>query len=220
MKHSILKKITAVPMKRVGVVLLSIALLTTMAMGGTIAFLTATPAEVTNKFSPAKVTVTVDEDFNEEETPDNIKKNVTVKNTSNIDAYVRVKLISYRIDNPQDENGNWDRDSWINVGGLAPIPEFTLGKGWVEHNGCYYYTLPVAPGSSPANPLIGSDGILLEDSYAIVIKDDHSAIASGDFDGGKQVIEVMAEAIQALPSNAVQEAWGIEVNSDGSLTLE
>ena len=30
-----------------------------------------------------------------------------------------------------------------------------------------------------------------------------------DVDGGKQVIEVMAEAIQSQPDDAVRQAWGI-----------
>lgn len=32
-----------------------------------------------------------------------------------------------------------------------------------------------------------------------------------DADGGKQVIEVMAEAIQAEPARAVGEAWGVTI---------
>ena len=38
-----------------------------------------------------------------------------------------------------------------------------------------------------------------------------------DADGGKQVIEVMAEAIQSEPAEAVGEAWGVTISS-GSVT--
>ena len=47
----------------------------------------------------------------------------------------------------------------------------------------------------PENPLIGTSGITLSE-YT-------------DVDGGKQVIEVMAEAIQSQPDDAVRQAWGI-----------
>ena len=46
--------------------------------------------------------------------------------------------------------------------------------------------------------------ITLEDAY-------------DDSDGGKQVIEVMAEAIQSVPDEAVGEAWGVKI-SKGSVT--
>ena len=35
-----------------------------------------------------------------------------------------------------------------------------------------------------------------------------------DPDGGKQVIEVMAEAIQSEPVQAVGEAWGVSISPD------
>lgn len=53
------------------------------------------------------------------------------------------------------------------------------------------------PGESPATPLIGEDGIELS-SYT-------------DADGGKQVIEVMAEAIQSSPAEAVGESWNVTI---------
>ena len=42
-----------------------------------------------------------------------------------------------------------------------------------------------------------------------------------DADGGKQVIEVMAEAIQSVPEDAVKAAWGAEfsIGADGSLIV-
>lgn len=38
-----------------------------------------------------------------------------------------------------------------------------------------------------------------------------------DADGGKQVIEVMAEAIQSGPADAVGKSWGVSI-SKGSVT--
>ncbi len=202
MKHSILKKITEVPMKRVAMVLLSLALVFSLALGGTLAYLSDKVDPIVNTFTPSKVETEVTEEFDGA-----TKKNVNVSNASNIKAYIRVKLISYRV------NSIGER-----IGGTAEIPDFTPGTGWVKSGDHYYYTLPIEPYSKPTAPLIGKDGIALEE-YEMRFNMDTGEKLSGDFDGGKQVIEVMAEAIQALPSNAVQEAWGIEVNSDGSLKL-
>ena len=62
--------------------------------------------------------------------------------------------------------------------------------------------MPVAKNASPATDLI--DSINLKDKY-------------DDADGGKQVIEVMAEAIQSEPAEAVGEAWGVTISA-GSVT--
>lgn len=168
-------------------VLLSAALVSALAVGGTVAWLTADTEEVVNTFTPAQVSCEVTEAFD-----GTVKRNVNVKNTSDIDAYVRVKLVTYRV----NENGQ-------RIGGTAAIPAFDPGNGWFEQDGCYYYSSPVAAGSSPAGPLIGADGITLT-FYT-------------DADGGKQVVEVMAEAIQSVPTSVVAEQWRVTVGTDGRL---
>lgn len=165
--------------KRSLVLVVSVLALVLAVAGGTLAWLVANSGPVTNTFTPAQVSCKVKENFN-----GTYKKNVNVKNTSDIDAYLRVKLVTYRV----NEDGQ-------HIGGTAAIPGFTPGDGWVEHDGFYYYTKPVAPNTVPENPLIGTSGITLSE-YT-------------DVDGGKQVIEVMAEAIQSQPDDAVRQAWGI-----------
>lgn len=160
--------------------LFSLVLLLTMMVGGTLAYLTIQTEPVLNRFTPSQVSCTVTESFDGTN-----KTNVNVTNTSDISAYIRVKLVSYRV-NEQNQH----------IGGTAEIPDFTPGNGWVKHtDGYYYYTQPVAAKGKPATDLIGS--ISLEDSYE-------------DADGGKQVIEVMAEAIQSVPASAVLSAWGVD----------
>lgn len=119
------------------------------------------------------------------------KSNVNVKNTGDTEAYIRVKLVTYRVN-----------DEGQHIGGTATIPSFTPGTNWVAYGDYYYYTLPVAPDDEPAADLI--DSITLTGSYV-------------DADGGKQVIEVMAEAIQSGPANAVGNSWGVSI-SEGSVT--
>lgn len=167
---------------RLAMMVLSVVLLLGVAIGGTIAWLSTKTTPVTNTFTPAEVTCKVEEDFD----PDTGKKtNVNVTNTGNIAVYIRVKLVTYRTN-----------DAGQHIGGTAELPVFTRGKNWVEHGGYYYYTLPVAPGKEPAANL--ADRMTLEKSYK-------------DADGGKQALDVMAEAIQSAPEKAVGEAWGVTI---------
>lgn len=170
--------------KKTGTLLFSLVLLLTMMVGGTLAYLTIHTDPVVNQFTPSHVSCTVKEDFD-----GTTKRNVNVTNTSDIPAYIRVKLVTYRVSDAGENAGK-------HIGGTADLPAFTLGAGWVKHtDGYYYYTQPVAPGASPAANL--TDSMTLTGSYT-------------DADGGKQVIEVMAEAIQSVPTNAVVSAWGVD----------
>ena len=167
---------------RQAMIFLSIVLLLALAVGGTLAWLSTKTTPVTNTFTPAEVNCKVEEDFDENT---GVKTNVNVTNTGNIAVYIRVKLVTYRTN-----------DSGQHIGGTAQLPKFNLGENWVEYGGYYYYTLPVAPGKEPAANL--ADRMTLEKSYK-------------DADGGKQALDVMAEAIQSEPEKAVGEAWGVQI---------
>ena len=173
---------------RMATVVLSLVLLLALSIGGTVAWLNARTPEVTNTFTPATVTCEVEEAFDK---TTGVKTDVNVKNTSDIDVYIRVKLVTYRTN-----------DAGQHIGGTAELPAFTLGKDWVEKDGYYYYTLPVAPDKTPAANL--ADSMTLTASY-------------DDADGGKQAIDVMAEAIQSAPEEAVADAWGVQI-APGSVT--
>ena len=167
---------------RLTTMVIATVLLLALAIGGTIAWLSTKGAPIQNKFLPSKVTCEVTERF---DGSTGVKSNVNVKNTGTIDAFIRVKLVTYRT-NDDDQH----------IGGTAEIPAFTPGTGWVSYGGYYYYTKPVAPNGSPENALISS--ITLTGSY-------------NDADGGHQAIDVMAEAIQSGPAQAVGEAWGVSI---------
>ena len=177
---------------RATAMLLATVMLFALAVGGTIAWLTAKDTPITNTFTPSKVTCRVEENFNENT---GVKSNVNVTNTGDIDAFIRVKLVTYRTN-----------DAGQHIGGTAALPQFTLGANWVEYKGYYYYTLPVAPGNKPATKL--TDSMTLTESY-------------DDADGGHQSIDVMAEAIQSVPEDAVKAAWGagFSIGADGSLIV-
>ena len=173
--------------KKTGMLFLSLLLVIGMVVGGTVAWLSTKSAPITNTFLPSHVSCSVAEEFN-----GTTKSNVNVINTGDIDAYIRVKLVTYRVNDKEQH-----------IGGTAEIPDFKPGAGWVKNGDYYYYTKPVAPDEQPETSLI--DSITLTGSY-----DD-----ADDADGGKQVIEVMAEAIQANGvadngTKAVKEAWGVD----------
>lgn len=170
--------------KKTGMLFLSLLLVATMMVGGTLAYLFTNSVPVVNTFNPSHVSCSVAEEFN-----GTTKSNVNVTNTGDIDAFIRVKLVTYRVNDEGDH-----------IGGAAEIPPFTPGNGWVKKGDYYYYTKPVAPDEQPEISLI--DSITLTDPY-------------DDADGGKPVIEVMAEAIQANGvadggTKAVVEAWGVD----------
>ena len=173
--------------KRLSTLLLSVILVVTIAVGGTVAYLVTQDKPITNTFTPSHVTCRVDENFDGK-----TKTNVNVTNTGDTEAYIRVKLVTYRVNGANQH-----------IGGTATIPTFDPGANWVKHNdGYYYYTLPVKPGEHPTSDLISS--ITLDGPYT-------------DADGGKQVIEVMAEAIQSAPAEAIGESWRVTI-SEGSVT--
>ena len=152
-------------------------------IGITSAFLATRTDAVENIFAPSKVTVEVVEEFDGD-----IKSKVNVKNTGDTAAYVRVNLVTYRVN-----------DDGVRIGGNAVIPTFTPGSNWYLIKGHYYYSIPVNPGAMPVTNLI--DSMTLVGNYT-------------DVDGGKQVIEVMAEGIQSVPLQAIQEAWSVTISGN------
>lgn len=179
--------------------LLAVLILTMFTVGGSLAYIVTHTDSIKNVFNPSTVTTEVQENFD-----GTVKRNITVENTGDIKAYVRVKLVTYRVDVDKDGNTN-------HIGGTATIPDFTLGTGWFKYGDCYYYTTPVPPGDTTQS-LVGTDGITLQ-QYT-------------DADGGKQVIEVMAEGIQAGQNapgdcgDAVKQSWGVVITSEPASVTE
>ena len=150
--------------------IIALALILVLAVGGTVAYIFTHTGPVINTFTPADAKITVDE-----QTSDNQKTSITVVNNSTgVPVYIRVALVANLID--KDEN----------VTGAASVPTFTLGDNWKEgSDGYYYYTKAV--------PVGGSTGNLLQTPMTL--------------SENMQVV-VLADAIQAMPKQAVIDAWG------------
>ena len=149
-----------------------------LAVGITLSYLFTKTDEKVNVFKPGNVQCEVFEVCN-----DNVKSSITVKNTGDTVAYLRLCLTTY-----------YENASGAKIGESATIPDFDLGDDWVKgSDGFYYYKLPVAPGASTVD-LTGTDIVLQ---------------SKEDVDGQPlyQVIEVFAEAIQSMPHDAVLDSW-------------
>ena len=72
------------------------------------------------------------------------------------------------------------------------------GNSWKKgSDGYFYYTSPVAPGNS-------TQGSLLTCTVTYPVNPEYTLS-----------VEILAEAIQSTPDNAVQEAWGVSISQSG-----
>ena len=72
-----------------------VCILACAAVSGSLAWLISAPGPVVNEFIPGEVTIQVDETFDDEHTT---KQNVSIKNTGNVPAYIRVALVPAWVD--------------------------------------------------------------------------------------------------------------------------
>ena len=111
--------------------LIAVAALLVAAVGGTVAYLVTNTSSVVNTFTPATVKTEVDDTVS-----GNIKKDVQIKNKSNIPVYMRVAVVA-----------NWYKDGKV----VAPWSDYTglpIGNNWQRGNdGYYYYKGTVAAGA-------------------------------------------------------------------------
>ncbi len=174
------------------ILLISVVAILILALtaGTTLAWLKASSGPVVNTFTPARVTSQVEESIK-----DGVKSDVRIKNTSNIDAYIRVAVVI-----------NWvDKDG--NVAAQKPVKdtdytiEYNLtSNGWRQGaDGYYYYSSAVAP-DHLTNELIK----------------ECKAVAGKAPEGYSLSVEIIADAIQSVPDKAVREAWNVTV-ADGKI---
>ena len=169
--------------------ILGLLLVALLGVAGTYAYLIATTSPVENSFTPATVSCKIDETFT-----NNIKTNVRIKNTSDVDAYIRASIVVSFVDT--DEN----------TVGIVPVlgTDYTMelnlnGTSWFKGgDGFYYCRAKVAP--SDFKPVLITEA---------------KPIGNSPY---RLKIEIVASAIQSLPTNAVTDAWGVTVDSNGMIT--
>ncbi len=176
---------------RKAALILSLCLIFALAAGTTFALLKANTAPVTNTFKAAESGTHVDV-----EDSGNEKTGIFVKNEGTATSYVRVKLVM----NWVDKSGNVSAEP-VNI-------SVDYDKtNWFEQDGIYYYTKPVAPKDAATGKVTSN---LLKTPITQ---------PEGAPEGCHLEVTVLAESIQAAPSQAVEGAWpAVKVDSDSSLT--
>lgn len=157
--------------------LLALILVVGAAAGGTVAWLTQTTQTENNNFSYGTVSCAINESFN-----GTTKSAVTVTNTGNTPAYIRAACIVNWVDAQGNIAANVPADYTYDLS----IP----GAGWIAgRDGYYYYNGVVGPD-------VTTEGSLL------------TCTSSHPADGEYTLsVKVIASAVQATPSTAVNEAW-------------
>lgn len=158
----------------------ALALTLIFSAGGTLAWLAAGTEDTVNTFSPAQMEITVREDFDGK-----TKKSVKVENKSETAVYIRVALVPTWVDETTHE-------PVAQSASLDDLIFTTLpASGWVKHGNYYYYTQSV------------SAGAITPELFSSAVVKDGAAPAGCTMD-----LQVLAQAVQATPKDAVTAAWG------------
>ena len=141
---------------------------------------------IDNEFILGTVSTSVEETFE-----NNIKKDVSIKNTGNVNSYIRASIIiSYK-----DSNNVILPD--IPVENTDYSIDFSQSPNWIysSNDGFYYYKLPVEPNSNT--------DILIDECKQLKEYQDKT------FN-----VDIVTESIQAEPSSAVIEAWDVNITNN------
>lgn len=173
--------------------LVSVLVLVFAAVGVTVAYLQTQTDPLENEFTPAKVSCEVAETFD-----GNVKSDVSIRNTGDTDAFIRVSVVA-----------NWVKtDSKNNVTSVyaqQPVAgtDYTLtladnfNANWLkDSNGFYYYKNAVKP--NEATDTLIKECTLIGEAPA----------------GYTLAVEIVASAIQASPETVAEEHWKVAVENN------
>ncbi len=176
---------------RILVLMISLLLIVAIGAGGTVAYLLTKTGETKNTFTPGVVSCKVVETFDKQ-----TKTDVKVQNTGNTDAYLRALIVA----------------TWVKEDGttLAAAPQeatdytlrFAENSGWLEINGYWYYTRPVAPTETTAALI---DSCTLAEGASVP-------------EGCHLSVEIIASAVQSVPANVAAEKWNLTIDANGTIT--
>lgn len=170
--------------KRALVLVACLILVLTASVGTTLGYLLSVTEPMTNAFEAASVECEVQSDEN---------GFYFIKNTGNVDAYIRVAIIA-----------TWTKSDGT-VSAQVPEISFNLKDNWIQaEDGYYYYKFPVQK---------ETDILILENLGAGTVT----------MDGYSLDIKIVTSAVQADPITVVADAWqsGVEaVSESGELTIK
>ena len=177
-----------------------------LAVGSTLAYLFDITGVVKNIFDPGVVTTEVTENFE-----DGVKSNVAIKNTGNVEAYLRATYVV-----------NWKNEAGDVYGKYEPVAEtdYTLAlqeydeediAKWIPGgDGFYYWTMPVLSDDETETDAECSTGVLIASCKMINRPADLP-------EGYTLSVEILGSGIQSRPDAAVEQAWPAVKVEDGML---
>lgn len=189
--------------RKAPVALVAILVLLCCAVAGTVAYLVTSTGPVTNTFTPASVTTQVEEEFN-----GTTKSNVRIKNTGNIDAYIRTAVIVNWADAQGNVSGTPVKDTDY-VMDLNIVTDEKPDAPWFKGSDGYYYC-------KTAVKSVKQD---TKNCYTpVLIKSCIKATGAQAPAGYDLQVTILADGIQSVPADAVQQAWPAVQVSGGQLT--
>lgn len=153
-----------------------------------------TTSPVVNKLDPVTVTCLVNETFDHQ-----TKTNVSVTNTGDVPAFIRVKVLIAWTD--ADGYDTWfagNGDYGVSTTLASPLNWTNANGSSAINDGYWYYNGIVQPGEDTTD-LIAS------------IAENFSPAVSSDPRYHLKVT-ILAEALQAAPAAAAEQAWGMTYN--------
>lgn len=179
---------------KIAFVLLLLVMVFVISIPTAYAYMIKQTGTVKNVIKPAQLSAQVHENF------DGTKKtSVKVQNTSNIEVYIRMRVIT-----------NWEDSKGNKVAISSTMPAFNVSSDWIAGDGnTYYYKKPVAAGVLTTEFLANNSTITLEGKTVLVNGVNYTY---------HQVVEFITEVIQSKPDSVVTEVWPVTVDGNGNIT--
>ena len=184
-------------------VLVSVAAIVLSVTTGTLAYLNTVSGPIKNIFTSSRVACAVVEEFDGK-----IKRDVFIENTGDTEAYIRAAVVV-----------TWQKNvlgKTSEVYAQAPVDDEDYKIVWYNEegddrnlwikgsDGFFYYTEPVKPGE-------------FTDTLIYEVGPDETRYPE---DGYKLCVEILASAIQSVPTGVVIDAWSSGVSGVDGTTLQ
>ena len=178
--------------RKLAILLTCLVVMVGTGVGTAVAFLAVNTSAVENKFKAGTISGVIEEEF------DNVtKQNVTVLNKSEAAVYVRAQIVI-----------NWQNaDGKVVPSASVPVSySYSLDLGnddkWIPgSDGYYYYVSPVNAKATTTNLIDSCTSTVPAEGQEYWLQ-----------------VEILSEVIQANPTTAVAQAWGVTVNNDGTIS--
>lgn len=205
--------------KKSKALLVSLILLLSVSVGGTVAYLIHTAGPLDNVFTLSKITTDIEEELNGD-----VKSNVKVKNTGNTEAYIRAAVVVTWKDQKGNVYGQMPKactdpncqHSSCGADYVIHYDLVTSGEGWIKSSdGFYYWTKPVLSQEedTTADKSQCKTGVLISTCKPL-----NAAPETGYYLN----VEIIGSGIQSKPTSVVTTNWssGVTGVANDETTLE